>query len=116
MVREMNPREEEINMATTRRDQNRNFFKWEPVGEGNSRFTKNAPPTWLYELIEMATDLCPSEEEHTASEIGAAPHHDDASISRDILNMTPTNEELLRLAEAFPPAPEWFKEDEERPF
>jgi hypothetical protein len=103
-------------MAATRRDRNKNFFKWEPVEEGNNRFTRNAPLNWFYEIIETV-DLCPSEEEEwCAPDIGALRSQEDIFAAGDLASLTPTNAELLRAAEMFPPPPEWFEEDEERPF
>jgi hypothetical protein len=103
-------------MATTRRDRNQNFFKWEPVEEGNNRFTRNAPPNWFYEIIEAADLHLQEEEKGTAPDIGTLMSQEDILAEQDMASMTPTNAELLKAAELFQPPPRWFEEDEERPF
>jgi hypothetical protein len=102
-------------MATTRRDRNRNFFKWEPVEDGNNRFTPNAPPNWFYELVEPADSLS-EDEDRCTPDIGSLRNTEDVVATKQLLRMTPSNEELLKAARNSPPPPEWFNEDEERPF
>jgi hypothetical protein len=101
-------------MATTRRDRNRNFFKWKPEDAGSSRFTPNAPINWFYEITEVEESQG-SYEDDTADE-GAATIYEDIKAGQRLAEMTPTNAELLRAAEMSPPPPEWFEEDEEPPF
>lgn len=101
-------------MAATRRDRNENFFKWEPVQD--NRFTRNAPLDWLYEINEMTESLA-GEEEFTPRVDELRTQEKEAAIaSQEVLSMTPPNDELLRMAERFPPPPEWFDANEERPF
>jgi hypothetical protein len=102
-------------MVTTRRDRNRNFFKWEPVENGNNRFTPNAPLNWFYEIVEPAEASSFCEEERTP-DINNLQNAEDIMAANDLLRMTPPNEELLNTAKSFPPPPEWFNKDEERPF
>jgi hypothetical protein len=102
-------------MATTRRDRNENFFKWEPVEDGNKRFTPNAPPNWYYEIVEP-TDSSSSEEDECVPDISNLQNAEDIIAAKELRRMTPTNQELLKAAEHFPPPPEWYSEDEERPF
>lgn len=102
-------------MATTRRDRNKNFFKWEPVEDGNNRFTPNAPLNWFYEIIET-TESFSSEEEESVPDLGARSDRDEELTAREILRMTPPNEELLKTARMYPPSPKWFENDEEKPF
>ena len=37
-------------------------------------------------------------------------------LAEKLVKMTPTNDELLKIAKKFPPPPEWFEEDQEKPF
>jgi uncharacterized protein (DUF1778 family) len=37
-------------------------------------------------------------------------------IANKSVAITPPNSELLKTAETFPPPPEWFAEDEDKPF
>jgi hypothetical protein len=102
-------------MAATRRDRNKNFIKWNPVEY--SRFTPNAPLDWLYEISDPPDSFAPKEEKILRPPEEARNQEEQEAItSLEIANMTPTNAELLRLAELFPPPPEWFENDEERPF
>lgn len=101
-------------MATTRRERNRNFFKWEPVESGDSRFTPNRPMNWLYEIYE-ASELH-SLDADSSPDIDIPLDQDEIVTKEDIRAMTPPNEELLRAAQLFPPPPEWFDGDEERFF
>src|SRR5690348_16852422 len=101
-------------MATARRDRNKNFFRWEPVEADNNRFTRNAPVNWFYEINDT-TELLPCEEDESTENI-SIKSQEDILAGREISRMTPTNDELLKAAKAFPPPPEWFEEDEERPF
>lgn len=102
-------------MATTRRDRNENFFKWEPVEDGNNRFTPNVPLNWFYEIVEI-TDSLSAEEEDYVPDISTLPNSEDVIAAKELLRMTPSNEELLKAAKSSPPPPEWFSEDEECPF
>lgn len=101
-------------MATTRRDHNKNFFKWEPAESGNNRFTPNVPMNWLYEIYESSEPF--SFDECSAPDINILPDENEAATEEEILGMTPPNEELLRAAQMFPPPPEWFGGDEEQLF
>ena len=53
--------------------------------------------TWLRPIVLRA-----------ASEMLAA--------ARELARKTPTNDELLNAAKMFPPPPEWFEGEEEKPF
>src|SRR5436309_1571007 len=102
-------------MAATRRDRNKNFIKWNPV-ECN-RFTPNAPLDWLYEINDPPESFADDKEKFAPSPDEARSQEEQEAIPfREIADMTPTNNELLRLAKLFPPPPEWFENDEERPF
>jgi hypothetical protein len=102
-------------MASSRRDRNKNCFVWEPVKDGNNRFTPNVPLNCFYEIIEM-TESLPSEEEEYSLDVGFLPDQDEQAAAKKLLRMTPSNEELLKIAKLYPPPPEWFEKDEERPF
>src|SRR6185437_14940656 len=97
-------------MTTTRRNRNENFFKWEPVEGGNARFTPNAPLNWFYEIVELSEA---SFEEEPPPTIDTRYERDLVFTEEEIQRMTPTNDELLRTAQMFPPPPEWFEGDED---
>jgi len=98
-------------MASTRRDHNRNVFKWEPV-EGNHRFTPNAPLEEMYEILELSDPLpCPEDDEDEFERYPPMPRP-----VEDLGPLSPPNDELMKLAEHNPPPPQWFENDEERPF
>lgn len=106
-------------MAATRRDHNRNFFKWEPEESGNSRFTPNKPMNWLYEIYESSEPYSLDEDSSPDIDVRLDQEELDQEeivTKEDIRAMTPPNEELLRAATMFPPPPEWFDGDEERLF
>jgi hypothetical protein len=101
-------------MATTKRDHNKNFFKWEPVKEGDNRFTPNTPLNWFHELPELVESTSFEDEESGAA--GGLLKQEEILMAEEILKRTPTNDELLKTAKRFPPPPEWFEMDEEKPF
>jgi hypothetical protein len=103
-------------MATTRRERNENFFVWQPVDAGESPFTPNAPLDWLYEVVERTDSPSPEEGEEREEDVGAFEREEDVITVRELRRITPSNDELLRAAKMFPPPPEWFEEDQERPF
>lgn len=101
-------------MASTRRERNKNFFKWEPVVGGNNLFTPNAPLDWFYEIIEPSeTRPC---EDDSSPDVSLGPDQDELATAKEVVRMTPTNDELLRTAQQFPPPPGWFDGDEEQLF
>jgi hypothetical protein len=69
---------------------------------------------WFYEIFE-ASETHPSEEE-SSPDVSLAPDQDELATAKEIVRMTPTNDELLRAAQMFPPPPEWFEGDEEKLF
>lgn len=100
-------------MANTKREHNKNFFKWEPVEDGSRRFTPNAPLNWFYEIVDL-TDF--SEEEKWDPDLDNRSNAEEIIVANQLLKLTPSNEQLLKAAKSFPPPPEWFANDEECPF
>jgi hypothetical protein len=69
----------------------------------------------LAERAAMDANGSPSDEQsrRTGAKSG---REKDVITARDLRKITPSNDELLRAAKTFPPPPEWFEEDQERPF
>lgn len=92
-------------MLQTRRERNGNFIMWEAVTAGELRFfTPGGPVDWRHEIAE-SPEWPP-----------ALPQETLAAWEDIVQSITPPDEELLKLAERYPPPQEWFKADEECPF
>ena len=95
-------------MLETKRETNRNFISWEPVTAGATRFfTQGGPVNWRHEILDTP-EWPPVRPEESV------PAWQD--IEDVIEKMTPSDEELVKLAEGNRPPEEWFKADEECPF
>jgi hypothetical protein len=49
-------------------------------------------------------------------DVAVPPVDPDEAAKQEIKRLVPSNSELLKLAEQFPPPPEWLDEEEPRPF
>lgn len=92
-------------MLQTRRETNRNFILWQAVTCGEPGFfTASGPVDWRHEIGE-------------SPEWPAEPAEKTLATWEDIIeSITPSDEELAKLAEKHPPPREWFEVDEECPF
>ncbi len=94
---------------------NENLRELEPIEDRNDKCAPNVSINCFDETIEPAGSTNSKEATHTP-EAGDPRHAENAVVANEPPTATPSNEELREAAKRFPPPPEWFDEDEERPF